>query len=153
MIGHLQIIGHPQEFHGLVAALVPFTRLMLQNHGAFLPMGAVVSSGDVVMVPGRSDAPYATVQEWLQILREELRAHAADPACDAVAYCVDVKLTDTRDGAVMSAVQIVFEHRSGEALDAFFPYERTGDDYEYRQPMLRISARSFFEEPSSAYLH
>lgn len=61
------------------------------------------------------------MQEWLLQLKEALRQQTADADCAAVAYCVDVRLSDTLHGDECDAVQLVFEHRSGEALDAFPP--------------------------------
>ena len=141
------------EFHGLVAALVPFTRFMLQSHGTFVPLGAMVRSGELAIVSPENDNPNMTGHEWLELLTSTLRTHAADPECAAVAYCVDVKLTDARDGTVFDAVQVVFEHRSGEALHAFFPYRKNGGGYEFAQPMLQLAGGSFFEPAASAYLH
>jgi hypothetical protein len=147
------MIIHPLEFHSLVAALVPFSQHMLRNHDGFLPLGAIFRSGDVVMVAPESEHPIATGREWLQLIIDGLRSHAAEPACDAIAYCVDVKLTDTRNGQVIDAAQVVFEHRRGESLHAFFPYKKTGDAYEFAMPMLRIAARQFFESDVRPYVN
>ena len=140
------------EFHGLVDALVPFAKHMLENYGDFLPLGAIVKSGEVV-----TEAPFAqppaTVQAWLERLKEALRKHAADPDCAAVAYCIDARLSDTRNDEVISAIHVAFEHRSGEALHAFFPYRKDNDGYEFAQPMLRIAARCIFAETPASHLN
>jgi len=140
------------EFHSLVAALVPFTRLMLEEHGRFLPLGGIVKSGEVVIVPPSARAP-ATVQEWLLQVKEALRQQTADADCAAVAYCVDVRLSDTRNGDEFDAVQLVFEHRSGEALDAFFPYRRQKGRCGFAQPMLRIGAGGMFPDAVGSHLN
>ena len=133
------------EFHVLVDALVPFAQHMLQNHDNFLPIGAVVKSGEVVIQPPFAQPP-ASAQAWLEGVKEALRKESAESTCTAVAYCVDAKLTDTRNDEVTSAVHVAFEHRSGEALQAFFPYRKDDDGYEFAQPMLRIAAPCFFTE-------
>jgi len=140
------------EFHSLVAALLPFTRLMLEEHGRFLPLGGVVKSGEVVIVPPAAQAP-ATVQEWLVQLQGALRQQTADADCAAVAYCVDVRLSDTLHGDECDAVQLVFEHRSGEALDAFFPYRRQQGGCEFAQPMLRIGAGGIFPDAVGSHVN
>ncbi len=145
------IIHHP-EFHMLVGALLPFTQCMLQEHEEFLPLGACVQSGDVVILPPFATPP-ATVPEWLQAVRDALRRQAAVAACAAVAHCVDVRLTDTRDGTTFDAVQLLFEHRSGEALEAFFPYRRQDGDCQFGQPMIRIGIASLFPEAKRSYLN
>jgi hypothetical protein len=147
------MIIHHQEFHALVAALVPFSQFMLRNHHGFLPLGAIVKGGEVTVTETDEQQNDTSAMAWVRHLREALRDHAKDPACTAVAYCVDVKLTDTRNGEVIEAVQVVFEHRSGEALEAFFPYRQAGDTYEFAQPMIRIAARSLFETPTTSYTH
>ena len=147
------MIVHPVEFHSLVAALVPFTQFMLRNHGGFLPLGAIFRSGAVMMVAPESDRPIATGAQWLQFVMDALRTHTEDPACAAAAYCVDVKLTNTLDGCVSDAVQVVFEHRLGEALHAFFPYTRNDEGCDFGQPMLRIAARILFESEARPYLN
>jgi hypothetical protein len=146
------IINH-QEFHQLVAALVPFTRFMLQRYGAFLPVAAVVRSGEVRMIAPDMDRPTATVPERIQLITEALREHAEDAACAAVAYCVGVRVTDTHTGDVTNAAQVIFEHRSGEALHAFFPYRKSGDGFVFAQPMLRLSARAIFENAASSFVN
>jgi hypothetical protein len=140
-----------QEFHGLVAALVPFCRLMLGEHGAFLPVGGVFTSGQAVITGAGMDDPEATVPERLQVITASLREHAADASCAAVAYCVDVRLTDPRDGQATEAVHLVFEHRSGEAVEAFFPYKKVAEGYEHGRPMIRLTACRIFEAARSSY--
>jgi hypothetical protein len=141
------------EFHALVDALVPFTRFMLEQHHGFLPLGAIVKGGEIAITDVSQHQSDMSTQEWLQHLRDALRVQAVDADCVAVAYCADVKLTDTRDGGVIDAVQVVFEHRSGEALEAFFPYKKTDDAYEFAQPMVRMGAQSLFETPASCPVH
>jgi hypothetical protein len=135
-----------QDFNALVAELVRYTTFMLQNYGGFLPLGASVSAGEVQISAPAADQQHSTGLAWLEDLREGLRRQTADAHCAAVAYCVDVKLTDTRNGEVSEAVQVVLEHRSGEALDAIFPYKKTADGYQFTQPMLRIGAPVLFAQ-------
>lgn len=141
------------EFHALVDALVPFTQFMLQQHGGFLPLGAIVKTGEVTIMDVFERHSDISVAAWLQHLRDTLRAQAVHADCTAVAYCADAKLTDTRDGKVFDAIQVVFEHRSGDALEAFFPYQHTDGTYEFAQPMIRMGTRTMFERPASAPVH
>ena len=141
------------EFHALVAALVPFTRFMLEQHQGFLPLGAIVKAGAVTLMEVSEHGSNMNAQAWLQHLRDTLRVQAVDPDCAAVGYCADVKLTDTRNGEVIDAVQIVFEHRSGEALEAFFPYRTTDNTCEFAQPMIRMGLPSLFEAPATSSLN
>jgi hypothetical protein len=139
------MITHQREFDGLVSALLPFSRHMLLNHGAFLPLGAIVLLGEVRLVAADLDRPDATVPERLQLLTAALREHAAGESCAAVAYCVDVRVTAPDTGARTDAIQIAFEHRSGEALNAIFPYAKNGDGYQFGQPILQMATRRIFD--------
>jgi hypothetical protein len=100
-----------QDFNALVAELVRYTTFMLQNYGGFLPLGASVSAGEVQISAPAADQQHSTGLAWLEDLREGLRRQTADAHCAAVAYCVDVKLTDTRNGEVSEAVQVVLAKR------------------------------------------
>jgi hypothetical protein len=138
------MITHAEELNALVSALVPFVQYVIQEHGAFLPLGAIVTSGDVMIAEAGFDDPQASVYQRVEMVQAALRDHASDPACGAVAYCVDTKVTNLKTGDVTDAVQLVFEHRSGEALDVFFPYEKTGDGVTFAQPMVRLAAGGLF---------
>jgi hypothetical protein len=142
-----------QDFNALVSELVRYTTFMLQNHGFFLPLGASVRAGEVQISAPDAEQQHRTGQEWLEDLREGLRRQTADANCAAVAYCVDVRLTDTRNGEVSDAVQVVLEHRSGEALDAIFPYKKTADGYRFTQPMLRMGAPLLFAQTCRSYVN
>lgn len=138
------MITHAEELNALVSALLPFAQHMVQHHGAFLPFGAVVTSGNVVIAEAGFDDVAASVPERVEKIRTALRNHASDRACAAVAYCMDIKLSNLNTGEVTDAVHVVFEHRSGEAFDVVFPYEKTGGRVEFALPMVRLAAGGLF---------
>ena len=147
------MIIHADELAALVSALLPFAQFMLQKHGAFLPIGAIVKSGESVIVPAGLDRPRASVEETLEHVRAALRDEAADPACSAVAYCADSKLSDLKSGEVTDAVLLMFEHRSGEALDVVFPYKKMDDRVDIGRPMVRLAAGGLFAVTSGSFVN
>jgi hypothetical protein len=138
------MIVHAYELNGLVGALLPFAQFMLQKHGAFLPLGAIVRSGASVIVPAGLDRPQTSAEEMLEHVRAALRDQASDADCTAVACCTDIKLSNLRSGEVSDAVHLFFEHRSGEALDVVFPYKKTGERVEFARPMVRLAVGGLF---------
>lgn len=138
------MITHAEELNALVCALLPFAQHMIQEHGAFLPFGAIVTSGVVEIAQAGFDDVQASVLERVEKVRTALRRQASDDACAAVGYCMDIKLTHVPSGEVSDAVHLVFEHRSGEAFDVMFPYSNSDGRVEFSPPMVRLAAGGLF---------
>ena len=146
------MIAHPQEFNGVVNLLLPLVQYMLNEHGAFLPVGAVLhAKRGAGLVPHDLRQPGETVPELIESITGLLRSQATDDGCLAVAFCVDVRVVDPRCQQKTDAVQIVFEHRSGEALLVFFPYRKAADGtFDFAHPFaLAAACRMFGDRPNT----
>ena len=80
--------------------------------------------GAVSLVAREVEEEASDPAELLEILFDALRAQAKDEACLAWGLCVNVSVVDPRSSDKTDALKFVFEHRSGESLDVFFPYTK-----------------------------
>ena len=149
------MIVHEQELNSLVSALLPFAQEMLREHGAFLPFGGMSSVGrGVTLVACDLGQQDATVPELAEFMSASLRSHAQNGACEAAAYCVDVRVVDPRNDAKTDAVQLVFEHRSGEALNVIFPYRKDAAGvYTFDHPFATAAERRIFAGIPNTHLN
>jgi hypothetical protein len=148
------MIAHEQDFNSLVNALLPFAQQMLREHGAFLPFGAIANAGRVTLVACDLGKEDATVPELAEFMTVSLRSQAQEHGSVAAAYCVDVRVVDPRSQAKTDAVQLVFEHRSGEAMNVFFPYAKNAAGvYEFDHPFALVSERRIFAGAPNTHLN
>ena len=79
---------------------------------------------------------------------DALRTHARHEACQASGLCVNVSVVDPRSGAKTDALKFVFEHRSGEALDVFFPCRKRGQSpgFVFDKPFAQPADRRVFSD-------
>ena len=136
-------------YDALLEPLFSFGARMLDDYGAFYPYAAVVGlDGAVDLVAREVEEQTPHPARLLDVLFEALRTHARNEACQASGLCVNVSVVDPRSGAKTDALKFVFEHRSGEALDVFFPYRKRGQspDFEFDKPFAQPADRRVFSE-------
>jgi hypothetical protein len=105
--------------------LIKLAQKLLQDQGAFLPLGAVVESdGQVRYVGAMNDQEYPGAQPLLAILATEFRAMAVSGAIRASGICFDVLVAPNPDAPKRDAIQCRLEHSNGEAVDVFMPYSK-----------------------------
>jgi hypothetical protein len=140
------MIRNEQEYDALLGPLLSFGQQMLDTYGAFYPYAAVVEPDGGVALVARDveeDAPSPAV--LLGLLVDALRTRARDAACRASGLCVNVNVLDPRTGLKTDALKFAFEHRSGEALDVFFPYRKClPRGYRFEKPFAQPAARRVF---------
>ncbi len=119
-----------QDLENLLKAALPAVKELLRKHGGFAPIGfSVKPDGSVVAVAGYDADQRLGAREVINLLLQGFRQEAAADTIRAVAICIPVEVTPPGQDAPVKAVQINLEHRGGEAIDAFLPYER-GDSGE-----------------------
>jgi hypothetical protein len=140
------MITNEKEYNSLLDALLPFAEQMLNKHGEFLPFAAVVGAdGAVALVAGDIGQEQPKSTELVEFLFAALRKQTAEQGCTAAGVCVDVKVLDPRSQQKTDAVHFVFEHRSGEALDVFFPYrKRFLRGYQFEKPFAGTGQKRVF---------
>jgi hypothetical protein len=141
------MIQNEKEYDALLEPLFSFGRRMLDDYGAFYPYAAVIGQDGVVALVAREvedETPHPA--RLLDVLFDALRAHAKDEACQAYGLCVNVSVVDPRNGEKTDALKFVFEHRSGEALDVFFPYQQRGprSGFRFERPLAQPADRRVF---------
>lgn len=140
------MIQNEVEYNALLDALLPFAEQMLNKHGEFFPLAAVVGADDsVALVAGETSDESLDPAGLLDFLLVVLRQQATNQDCKAAGACVDVKVLDPRSQQKTDALHFIFEHRSGEALDVFFPYQkRFLRGYQFDKPFAGAAERRVF---------
>jgi hypothetical protein len=141
------MIQHEKAYGALLEPLLSFGQRMLDDYGAFYPYAAVVGQDGAVELVAREledETPHPA--RLLDILFDALRAHAKDEGCQAYGLCVNVRVVDPRNGEKTDALKFVFEHRSGEALDVFFPYKKRHllPGFRFEKPFAQPADRRVF---------
>jgi hypothetical protein len=140
------MIRNEQDYDALLQPLLSFGHQMLDTYGAFYPYAAMVASdGEVILVARESEEDTPEPAGHLHDLFETLRGQARDERCRASGVCVNVSVVDPRSGQKTDALKFVFEHRSGEALDVFFPYQRrVPRGVQFARPFVQPAAPRVF---------
>jgi hypothetical protein len=98
---------------------------MLTKHGAFLPFGSsMTGSGDVTVDSTFMEKEHPPSQEVIDALTQLYRQKAEADEIRAAAICFDVSIVPPGKTAKADAVAIGLEHRSGEAVNVFLPYQK-----------------------------
>jgi hypothetical protein len=140
------MIQNEKEYNALLDALLPFAEQMLNKHGEFFPFAAVVAvAGSVALVAGDLGESQPKSVDLRDFLFAALRKQVEEQGCTAAGVCVDVKVLDPRNQQKTDAIHFVFEHKSGEALDVFFPYrKRFLRGYQFEKPFAGAGQKRVF---------
>lgn len=136
------------DLNGLLNAVIPFARELMDKHAGFYPFGASLTSDgqtELIGAAGGSERPPS--QEVIDILLTGLRDAAKDGRIRASAVCADVKVKLPGVGKT-DAIRVTLEDRGGEALNAFLPYKvHSGDAVEYGEMTFARADPLVFQPP------
>lgn len=105
------------DLETMLDLLIPFAQPMLAQHGEFYPFAGVMDiHGKTRVVTG-----IATESELMITLKK----NAEQGEYRAVALCKNVRVTTS--SGVTDAIQVVLEHKNGQHLHAFLPYQMAED--------------------------
>lgn len=108
----------------LLDQLLGFATEMLQKHGEFFPFaGVLTAERELQHVAGYTGDERPASADVIRLLEDGLRERNAE-GIRAVAVVSDVRASDPATGATTDAVCVHMEHREGDALDVFLPYEK-----------------------------
>lgn len=114
------------EMDSLLDSLIGFAVEMIEKHGEFYPFAGVLTpEGELQHVGVYTDTgdEQPSSDDLLRLLKEALRAKNSD-AVLAAALASDVRVADQATGARVDAVCVHLEHREGDSVDAFLPYQK-----------------------------
>ena len=133
------MIINEDHYNKLLDVLLPFGKRMLDKHGEFYPYAAVVGGDDKVnllMEYTGDERPNPT--NLLEFLLQSLKKQVFEQKCQAVGLCVNMTVVDPRNNEKGDALQFIFEHQSGEALETYFPYKKKFlRGYEFAKPFAQ----------------
>ena len=116
-------MAHP-ELNSLMTALSPLAEKMLLEFGEFLPYGGYLRANGEIVECGVDDGgkENSKSQVLLEILSASFRKRAATDDVLAFGLCIDVKVTKPGGDEKIDAIQYILEHKDGESIDVFRPY-------------------------------
>jgi hypothetical protein len=124
-------MAHP-DFDILLNALLPLARELLEKDGTLHPFGrAVASDGRVLKLETASSGAPPSTAEAVAALQTSMQAMARRGEIRASGVCFDALVGKPGSRDKREAICARLEHRSGEAIDAFLPYERRGATIAY----------------------
>lgn len=119
-------MAHP-DFDFLLNAMLPVAKELLEKHGTLQPFGrAVASTGGLLKLETESSGAPPSTPEAVAALQKSMQAMAARGEIRASGVCFDALVGKPGSSDKREAICARLEHRTGEAIDAFLPYERRG---------------------------
>ncbi|MEO8033548.1 MAG: hypothetical protein ABI837_03900 [Acidobacteriota bacterium] len=113
------------ELEHLLNALLEFARLMLDEQGEFFPFGAALKEDGLIhSVPVDLAKERPTTHEVLDTLIAAFKEHAQDDAVRAIGICTDAHILMPDGIRESDAISVQLEHRRGESLVVFLPYQK-----------------------------
>jgi hypothetical protein len=116
-------MAHP-DLNRLLEAMTPLSKRLLDEFGDFLPYGAFMKlDGTIVDCAVSGEEEHPPSKELIQALTLDFQKRAAKGEIRAAGICCDVKVATPENPEKTDAVQFALEHRNGEAVDVFLPYD------------------------------
>jgi hypothetical protein len=114
------------DMNVMLLFLLEFAEQMLRETGTFWPFGSGLTPDRNMTGVAYDDAERPTAQDVLATLHSALAAQAAAGTINVTGICLDVRVTPPGASAPCDAICVELQHREGQALDVFVPYELPG---------------------------
>jgi hypothetical protein len=117
-------MAHP-DLDQLLNSALAFAQLMLSKHGEFFPFGSSMKvSGEIVMDGAHTGDEHPPSQEVIDLLTRAYKRSAEEGELRAAGICTDVRVVPPGKSHKTDAISVALEHRSGEAVTTFLPYQK-----------------------------
>ncbi len=139
------------DFGPLFISLVRFSKTMLEQQGAFLPHGAIVSpDGKVGLVGAQPKEQQPGAQVTLQLLEGGLRGMAAKGICRAAGIAMDtrIKVAPRQEDVGRDAIWVILEERGGASQAAIVPYWKSPGGFTYGEAFTQPEKPRIFGIPA-----
>ena len=120
------ILAHP-DLDELLKALLEMAEMLLEDQGAFLPIGAVMMPDREIRHVGAQieGEEYPGAQPLLDLLEKTFQKEAQEGKLLAAGIAYDVLTVPPGKQLKQDAICCGLEHWLGEAVDVFKPYVKT----------------------------
>jgi hypothetical protein len=138
-------MAHP-DLNQLLNSLLPFAERMLAEHGEFFPFGRTMKPDGEIAAAGAYDGDeHPPSQSVIDLLTQAFRQEARNGELRAAGICHDVRTIPPGQSEKCDAICASMEHQSGEAVNVFVPYQKTGKgDIQYGQIFATGRTSQFF---------
>jgi hypothetical protein len=117
-------MAHP-DLDQLLNSVLAFAQLLLSKHGEFFPFGSSMKlNGEIIMDGADTGGEHPPSQEVIDLLAQSYEQRAGKGELRAAAICADVRVVPPGKADKTDAISVGLEHRSGEAVAAFLPYQK-----------------------------
>ena len=119
-------MAHP-DLNELVTTLLKMAQMLLEEQGAFLPIGAIMlPNGEIRHVGAQIEGEeYPGAQPLLELLTTTFQRQASEGKLRAAGIAYDVLTIPPGQQRKQDAICCSLEHYLGEAVDVFKPYIKT----------------------------
>jgi hypothetical protein len=141
-------MAHP-DLNSLFDTAVSFAKLMLSEEGEFYPFGATMSpSGEITNIGARVERDdHPPSQTLIDLMTETFQKRAASGEIRAAVICYDGRAIPPGETTKADVICCGLEHRSGESVDVFMPYKRTGRSFQFGETFASRRIAQFFVGP------
>jgi hypothetical protein len=138
-------MSHP-DLNQLLDSLLPLAERMLAERGELPPFGGIMNqTGEIVALGAYDGKEHPRSQNVIEVMTQTLRQRARSGQLRAVGICYDGRTTPPGRTEKCDAVCASLEHRSGEAVNLIWPYERTSKgEVQFGQKFSTLRVPQFF---------
>jgi hypothetical protein len=134
-IGAASVPTPKSQCEELLAAVIPFAKKMLSEHGEFYPFGASVkANGEIVQAAAYDGREHPPSEPLIDLLRQAFRADAKSGAIIASATVYDVRTIPPGSSTKTDAVAVELDHRDNYSVVVMYPYTVSAGAVQFAAP-------------------
>lgn len=140
-------MAHHPDLNELLNSLLGMAEMLLAKQGAFLPIGAIMSSNGKIRHVGAQieGEEYPGAQQLLEVLTKTFQKEAAEGKLRAAGIAYDVLTVPPGRERKQDAICCNLEHCLGEAVDVFKTYTKT-EEGNFQFEEIFANRRQFFRQ-------
>jgi hypothetical protein len=119
----IRAVSNP-NFDSLLTFLLGFARKILPSQGGFSPFAAAVTNDGTIQPMAAYEGEHGSTQGHADLLIEAMRAAVDADKIVAGGLCTDIRVMPPDGAALVDAIQVHLEHKNGECVEIFLPYEK-----------------------------
>ena len=108
----------------MVDELMPFAKLMIKEHGEFMPYGGYMeTSGEIVHEGATTGEERSKSKDLIEILRRAHKKQAETKAAKATCIVYDLSIAPPSTGVRQDGMAFEIDHQDGYSAVLVYPYQ------------------------------